>query len=130
MRGEKKFGIILKRELKAAGMPRKVLARRLGVTVQTVNAYVVGKCYPKVSVLIQIAEILDMSADRLLGIEETELDDPDLVRVCYCKDCRKHNKGVDDVRLYGDACPLVRYRGRVHGHEFDYQWCAYGSRKQ
>ena len=130
MRGEKKFGIILKSELKAAGMPRKVLARRLGVTVQTVNAYVVGKCYPKVSVLIQIAEILDMSADRLLGIEETELDDPDLVRVCYCKDCRKHNKGVDDVRLHGDACPLVRYRGRAHGHEFDYQWCAYGSRKQ
>ena len=79
--------------------------------------------------ITRIAEVLDTSVDRLLGLEEVELDIPDMVKVCYCKDCQKHNKGIEDVRLYGEACPLVRYRGRAQGHEFDYQWCVYGARK-
>jgi len=58
-------------------------------------------------------------------------EDPDIV---YCKDCRKHNKKVGfDENFHTvwkeDACPLASWRGKAQGHEFDYQFCAYGERR-
>lgn len=51
-------------------------------------------------------------------------------RVVRCKDCKKHNKEVCiDVPYKEDACPLVPWRGKAQGHEFDYQYCPYGERK-
>lgn len=41
--------------------------------------------------------------------------------VIWCKDCRKHNS---------EECPLVAYRGKAQGHEFDYQYCVFGERKE
>ena len=58
--------------------------------------------------------------------------------ICYCKDCAKHNIDIGDFRedetgrhwLWKDeACPLVPFRGKAQGHEFDYQYCAYGKLK-
>lgn len=129
MHDKKTFGINFRKAQKASGKKDQELAELLDISPQGVNAYANGRTYPSVSVLIRIAEVLDTSADRLLGLEEVELDIPDMVKVCYCKDCKKHNKGIEDVRLYGEACPLVRYRGRAQGHEFDYQWCVFGERK-
>lgn len=129
MQYEKTFGRNLAKAIKNAGMRQQDLAEKLSVSQASITAYVTGRSYPSVSVLIQIAKVFDMSADKLLGLEEVKLDEPSKVEVCYCKDCRKHNKGVEDVRYYGDACPLVRYRGRAQGHEFDYQWCVYRERK-
>ena len=59
-------------------------------------------------------------------------------KIIFCKDCIKHNIALGEYeeragkrRWYykGEACPLVEYRGKAHGHEFDYQYCAYGKRK-
>lgn len=60
--------------------------------------------------------------------------------IVYCKDCVKHNKGIGDIeeQPYGlrkhimkdEACPLVSWRGKAQGHEFDYQFCAYGKRRE
>lgn len=56
-----------------------------------------------------------------------ELPSAEIVR---CKDCRKHNKAVnDDVPYKEDACPLISWRGKAQGHEYDYQYCPYGERK-
>ena len=57
--------------------------------------------------------------------------EPDII---YCKDCRKHNKKVGfDENFHTvwkeDACPLASWRGKAQGHEFDYQFCAYGERR-
>ena len=59
--------------------------------------------------------------------------------IIYCKDCRKHNKRIGDYveksngTYYwiwkGQACPLAEFRGFAQGHEFDYQFCAYGERR-
>ena len=54
--------------------------------------------------------------------------------VVYCKDCTKHNKKVGfDENFHTvwkeDACPLASWRGKAQGHEFDYQFCAYGKRR-
>lgn len=59
--------------------------------------------------------------------------------IIYCKDCAKHNKGVGDLEVLPDgrnswiwkdrACPLVSWRGKAQGHEFDYQYCACAERR-
>ena len=54
--------------------------------------------------------------------------------IVFCKDCRKHNVKVGfDENFHTvwkeDACPLVDWRGKAQGHEFDYQYCAFAERK-
>ena len=61
------------------------------------------------------------------------------MKIVYCKDCEKHNKGVGDLVMWPDgkwqwiwkdeACPLVSWRGKAQGHEFDYQYCVYGKER-
>lgn len=52
--------------------------------------------------------------------------------IIYCKDCKRHNLSVEDVWDYPSLkwCPLVAYRGKAQGHEFDYQYCVYAERKE
>ena len=50
-------------------------------------------------------------------------------KIIRCKDCRKHNVKVgfdeDGHTVWKeDACPLVSWRGKAKGHEFDYQHCS------
>lgn len=51
----------------------------------------------------------------------------DIVR---CKDCRKHNQGINEAPYLADRCPLIIHRGYAKGHEFDYQFCVYGERRE
>jgi hypothetical protein len=48
--------------------------------------------------------------------------------IIFCKDCAKHNKSYGDNGAI-DSCPLVLYRGKAQGHEFDYQYCAFAERR-
>ena len=53
--------------------------------------------------------------------------EPDII---YCKDCKRHNISVEDTwDQYKKWCPLVAYRGKAQGHEYDYQFCAFGERR-
>lgn len=45
-----------------------------------------------------------------------------------CKDCAKRNKGINDVSHKEYICPLVAYRGKAQGNEFDYQFCVFGKK--
>ena len=54
--------------------------------------------------------------------------------IVLCKDCKKHNvkMGFDEnghTVWKEDSCPLILFRGKAQGHEFDYQYCIYGERK-
>lgn len=58
--------------------------------------------------------------------------------VVYCKDCVKHNISMDDAIKEGgryrpvfkeEVCPLVSFRGKAQGHEFDYQYCVCGKER-
>lgn len=69
--------------------------------------------------------------DAYKALEQLPPAEPDII---YCKDCRKHNKKVGfDENFHTvwkeDACPLVSWRGKAQGHEFDYQFCAFGERR-
>ena len=63
------------------------------------------------------------------AIEQLPSAEPEII---YCKDCTRHNVSVED---YFDnnqlkVCPLVAYRGKAQGHEFDYQFCACAKRRE
>ena len=71
--------------------------------------------------------------ERIIESIREDMCDEDVV---MCKDCTKHNKAIGDYEeaekcwiWKPDACPLVEYRGKTQGHEFDYQYCVYGKRK-
>lgn len=59
--------------------------------------------------------------------EAIEALSTDIVR---CKDCRKHNQGINEAPYLADRCPLIIHRGYAKGHEFDYQFCCFGERKE
>lgn len=74
---------------------------------------------------IKDAKTRQEQLDRAKAVNEA-----DVVVVTRCKDCKKHNKEVCiDVPYKEDACPLISWRGKAQGHEFDYQYCPYGERK-
>ena len=62
-----RFAQILRSEIAANGFTVSEFARRIGVSRAIVNAYLSGICYPKVGVLIQIADTLNCSVDHILG---------------------------------------------------------------
>lgn len=58
----------------------------------------------------------------------------EFTKIVRCKDCKKHNvkMGFDEnghTVWKEDSCPLILFRGKAQGHEFDYQYCIYGERK-
>ena len=69
-------------------------------------------------------EICQYIADLLKELQERRKE-PEIV---YCHECVKHNQSYGDNGTI-DSCPLVLYRGKAQGHEFDYQYCAFAERK-
>lgn len=65
-------------------------------------------------------------AERIEALPSAE---PEII---YCKDCKRHNLSVEDVWDNPSLkwCPLVAYRGKAQGHEFDYQFCVCAERKE
>ncbi len=55
----------------AQGMTQADLARKLGVTRSGVNAWEMGITVPSTQYVAALAELLEVSADYLLGIEKT-----------------------------------------------------------
>lgn len=64
-------------------------------------------------------KVIGEAIDRVPGIE-----------IIHCKDCRKHNQGINEAPYLADRCPLIIHRGYAKGHEFDYQFCCFGERKE
>ena len=74
------------------------------------------------------AEEYQRILDRFIAFASAE---PEII---YCKDCRKHNQedgyySDGHVVHLEDSCPLIAYRGKAQGHEFDYQFCVCGERR-
>lgn len=55
----------------------------------------------------------------------------ELPEIVFCKDCARHNVDMRDSLYIEKAqeCPLIHYRGKAQGHEFDYQFCVYAERR-
>lgn len=62
---KKKFSLILRKLLSDRGIKQAVIAREVGVTPQTMNAYLKGS-FPEPNTLIKIADYFDVTLDFLL----------------------------------------------------------------
>lgn len=63
----KKFGAYVARKRKDADMTQSELAEKLNLTRQAISKYEAGDSFPDVSILIQIAEIFNITLDELIG---------------------------------------------------------------
>ena len=63
-----KFSERLRQVLKDNGMSQVMLAKKIGLSQGVVNNYCTGKREPTLDVLIAICQVLNESADYLLGI--------------------------------------------------------------
>ena len=54
-----------------AGMSQEKLAKRLGITRSSVNAWEMGISVPSTQYIVELAKFFNVSTDYLLGMEET-----------------------------------------------------------
>lgn len=79
--------------------------------------------------------VFKAEADKTKVLLTDISEEAEVVEV-FCKDCAKHNVDTMDYlpdkrrhAYVSESCPLVAIRGKAKGHEFDYQYCSYGRRK-
>lgn len=60
----------LRRFRRERGLTQKELAQKLGLSTSTIGGYESGQRKPDIKTLVRIAELFDMSVDRLLGIDD------------------------------------------------------------
>ncbi|MBO6262950.1 MAG: helix-turn-helix transcriptional regulator [Clostridia bacterium] len=60
----------LREEIRTSNMSQKELAERLGINPSTVSKYLRLDKYPSLDTFANICEILDLSADEILGLKK------------------------------------------------------------
>lgn len=60
----------LREEIKRSGMTTVELARRVGVSPEMITQYCTTKKLPRLDTFARLCQVLDVSADYLLGIKE------------------------------------------------------------
>ncbi|MBR1677735.1 MAG: helix-turn-helix transcriptional regulator [Clostridia bacterium] len=60
----------LREEIRTSNMSQKELAERLGINPSTISKYLRLDKYPSLDTFANICEILDLSADEILGLKK------------------------------------------------------------
>ena len=60
----------LREEIKSSNLTQKEIANRLGVNPSTISKYLRLDKYPAIDTFANLCEILDVSADEILGLKK------------------------------------------------------------
>lgn len=60
----------LREEIKSSNLTQKEIANRLGVNPSTISKYLRLDKYPAIDTFANLCEILDVSADEVLGLKK------------------------------------------------------------
>ena len=60
----------LREEIRSSGISQKEIAERLGINPSTVSKYLRLDKYPSLDTFANLCEILDVSADEILGLKK------------------------------------------------------------
>ena len=60
----------LREEIKRSGMTTVEIARRVGVSPEMITQYYTTKKLPRLDTFAKLCQVLDVSADYLLGLHE------------------------------------------------------------
>ena len=106
--------------VQVSGQADDLISRQGAIDAISCNITVTGRQNAEL-----VASTIGMFADRIKALPSVQ---PEII---YCKDCQKHNVSIEDWydNRWKKVCPLVGYRGKAQGHEFDYQFCAYAERR-
>jgi transcriptional regulator with XRE-family HTH domain len=69
------FGSRLNIVLRAKKMQKKDLAKMISVSDSNVSKYLYEKAYPSLPALVQIAKVLNVSTDYLLGLTSGKIEE-------------------------------------------------------
>lgn len=92
-----KFGVYLSRLRKKADMTQSELANMLNVTHQAISRYENGHCFPDVSVLVQIAEIFNVTLDELIGAGAPTRGEKKILNSVAAGDCDIKADSFSDI---------------------------------
>lgn len=92
----KKFGAYIAQERKNSGLTQSELADKLCLTRQAISKYELGDSFPDISILIQIAELFEITLDELVGSGSPTYGESKII---------KSNINVDNIV---NLAPLVR----------------------
>ena len=71
----KEIQLRLREEIKWSGVTQKELAEKLNINASTVSKYMRLDKYPSLETFANICQILDLSADEILGLKEPSAGD-------------------------------------------------------
>ena len=58
----------LREVIRQSGIPQKEIAKRIGVSYQTVSKYMCNDVYPSLDTLAKLCSVLDVKSDYILGL--------------------------------------------------------------
>lgn len=59
----------LREAIRQSGLPQKEIAKKIGVSAQTVSKYMREDIFPALDTLAKLCKLLDVKSDYILGIE-------------------------------------------------------------
>ena len=71
----KEIQLRLREEIKWSGISQKELAEKLNINASTVSKYMRHNKYPSLETFANICEVLDLSADEILGLRKPSAGD-------------------------------------------------------
>lgn len=60
----------LREVIQSSGIPQKEIARKIGVSAQTVSKYMRLDIFPALDTFAKLCDLLDVKSDYILGISE------------------------------------------------------------
>lgn len=106
----KKFGAFVALKRKNADLTQAELAEKLNLTRQAISRYERGDSFPDISILVQIAEIFELSLDALIGSgnpirgENQFLKDNDILRIINgCRYDFRDDEGLEKIFPFLDV---------------------------
>ncbi len=60
----------LRETIKSSGIPQKEIAKKIGVSAQTVSKYMRNDIFPALDTLAKLCKLLDVKSDYILGLTD------------------------------------------------------------
>ena len=106
-----KIGGYIQHLRKAAGMTQRELAEKLGISFQAVSKWENGDALPDTGLLLELCDVLNTTADKLLNGGSILLKNRKLMRV---EDVIVGFENMEDIgRYFGENCDF--FTGMVEG---------------
>lgn len=102
-----KSGKLIMEGRKAKGMTQKALAEKLGISDRTVSKWERGAGFPDVSLLPELARVLELSINELIGGQRQEPQSEPTQLIREVVDIQKNQLGKKLLRSRIAACALA-----------------------